>query len=147
MLFIMFLIAIFFSHPVITDSRYYGHKTAVPKVSAKEGLRFTFTPNSRREFVLRLTKFSPYFPFTLYCFYTKISSFMPILIIGIVPDCFYLLIFYSEKFSTWVWRLPFAVNVNLNLSNKRSWLYSARRIFNSLLRVLVKHSWLIRNIR
>ena len=106
MLFIMFLIAIFFSHPVITDSRYYGHKTAVPKVSAKEGLRFTFTPNSRREFVPRQTKFSPYFPFTLYCFYTKISSFMPILIIGIVPDCFYLLIFHFHKFSTDVCSLP-----------------------------------------
>ena len=63
-----------------------------------------------------VTKFSSYFPFTLYCFYTKISSFMPVLTIGIVRGCFYLLIFYSEKFSTWVCRLPFAVNVNLNLS-------------------------------
>ena len=44
---------------------------------------------------------------------------MPVLTIGIVPDCFYLLIFYSEKFSTWVWRLPFAVNGNLNLSKKK----------------------------
>ena len=35
---------------------------------------------------------------------------------GIIQDCFYVLIFYSEKFSTWVWRLPFAVNVNRNLS-------------------------------
>ena len=26
-----------------------------------------------------VTKFPPYFPFTLYCFYTKISSFMPVL--------------------------------------------------------------------
>ena len=41
---------------------------------------------------------------------------MSVLTIGIVRDCFYLLIFYSEKFSIWVWRLPFAVNVNLNLS-------------------------------
>ena len=41
---------------------------------------------------------------------------MPVLAIGIVCDCFYLLIFYSEKFSTWVWRLPFAVNVNLHLA-------------------------------
>ena len=63
-----------------------------------------------------MTKFSPYFPFTLHCFYTKISSFMRVLTIGIFRDCFYLLIFYSEKFSTWVWRLPFTVNVNLNLS-------------------------------
>ena len=61
--------------------------------------------------------FSPYFPFTVYCFYTKISSFMPALSIRIVLDCFYLLIFYSDKFSTDVCRLPYAVNVNLNLSN------------------------------
>ena len=64
-----------------------------------------------------VTKFSTYFPFTLCWFYTKISSFMPVLTIGVVRDCFYLLIFYSEKFSTWVWRLPFAVNENLSLSN------------------------------
>ena len=96
----MLLIALFFRHPVFTDSRYYGRKTAVPRVSAKEALRFMFTPNGRREFVPHLIKFSPYFPFTLYCFYPKISSFMPILIIGIVPDCFYLPIFFSEKFST-----------------------------------------------
>ena len=49
-----------------------------------------------------VTKFPPYFPFTLYCFYTKISSFIPVLTIGIVRDCFYLIIFYSEKFSTWI---------------------------------------------
>ena len=29
--------------------------------------------------------------------------------IGIVLSCFYLLISYFEKFSTWIWRLPFAV--------------------------------------
>ena len=43
---------------------------------------------------------------------------MPVLYIRIVLDSFYLLIFYSEKFSTWIWRLPFGVNVNLYLSNK-----------------------------
>ena len=42
---------------------------------------------------------------------------MPVLSKGIVLDCFYLLIFYFEKFSTDVCRLPCAVNVNLNLSN------------------------------
>ena len=63
-----------------------------------------------------VTKFSPYFSFTVYCFYTKISSFMPVLSKRIVLDCFYLLIFYFEKFSTDVCRLPCAVNVNLNLS-------------------------------
>ena len=61
-------------------------------------------------------KFSLYFSFTVYCFYTKISSFMLVLSTRIVLDFFYLLIFYSEKFSTDVCRLPYAVNVNLNLS-------------------------------
>ena len=42
---------------------------------------------------------------------------MPVLSIRIVLECFYLLIFYSEKFSTHVCRLPYAANVNLNLSN------------------------------
>ena len=49
-----------------------------------------------------VTKFSPYFLLTLYCFHANISSFMSVLTIGIVRDCFYLLIFYSEKFSTLV---------------------------------------------
>ena len=65
-----------------------------------------------------MTKFSAYFSFTGYCFYTKISSFMLALSIRIALDCFKLLIFYSEKFSTDVCRLPYAVNVNLNLSNE-----------------------------
>ena len=41
---------------------------------------------------------------------------MPVLSTRIVLDCFHLLIFYSEKFSTNVCRLPYVVNVNLNLS-------------------------------
>ena len=41
---------------------------------------------------------------------------MPVLSKRIVLDCFYLLIFYFEKFSTDVCRLPCAVNANLNLS-------------------------------
>ena len=41
---------------------------------------------------------------------------MLVLSTRIVLDCFYLLILYSEKFSTDVCRLPYAVNVNLNLS-------------------------------
>ena len=51
-----------------------------------------------------MSKFSPYYPFTPCCFYTKISSFIPVLTIAIAGDCFYLLIFYSEKLS-----LTFAV--------------------------------------
>ena len=41
---------------------------------------------------------------------------MPVLSKRIVLNCFYLLIFYFDKFSTDVCRLPYAVNVNLNLS-------------------------------
>ena len=58
------------------------------------------------------------------------SSFMPVLTIGIVQYSFYLLIFYSEKFSVLVWFLQFVVNVNLNLSivatlrRYQKWLYA-----------------------
>ena len=109
-----------------------------------ERLRFRFTPNGRREFVPHDHVF-PLFPFTLYCFYTKISSFMPVFTLGIVRDCFYLLIFYFEKFSTWVWRLPFAVNVNLNLSihngslriKKCLWPYHTLNSSRELLRLWI----------
>ena len=84
-------------------------------LSLLERLRFTFTPNGKREFVPRDQVF-PSFSFNDYFFYTKISSFMPVLSIQILLAFFYQLILYSEKFSTWIWRLPFAVNVNLNLS-------------------------------
>ena len=39
-------------------------------------------------------------PFTVYCFHSKISSFTPDLSIKMVLDSFFLLIFFSEKFST-----------------------------------------------
>ena len=45
----------------------------------------------------------------------------------IVLDCFYLLIFYFDKFSTDVCRLPYAVNVNLNLSGDAIATAGARR--------------------
>ena len=51
---------------------------------------------------------------------------MPVLTIRIVRDCIYLLISYPEKFSTRVRRLPYAVNVNLNLCN-----LDQKRIFQS----------------
>ena len=41
---------------------------------------------------------------------------MPVLSLRIVHDCFYVLIFYFEKFSTHVCRLPYAANMNLNFS-------------------------------
>ena len=44
-----------------------------------------------------VTKFSPYFPLTLHCFYTRIGSFMPVLSIRIVLNCFYLHTAISRK--------------------------------------------------
>ena len=64
---------------------------------------------------------------------------MPVLSTRIVLDCFYLLIFYSEKFSTDDCRLPYAVNVNLNLSND-SEATRARGII-----VLVKSNYSVKN--
>ena len=53
---------------------------------------------------------------------------MLVLSTRIVLDCFYLLIFYSDKFSTDVRRLPYAVNVNLNLSIYRQPLSSYQTV-------------------
>ena len=79
-----------------------------------ERLRFTFTPNGKREFVPRDQVFPLFFVDCLLLLH-KISEFMLVLSTRIVLDCFYLLIFYAEKFSTDVCRLSYAVNVNLNL--------------------------------
>ena len=57
--------------------------------------------------------------FTVRYFYSEIICFTPFLYIWIVLSCFYLLIFYFEKFSAefsfWIWRLPFAVTQNLSI--------------------------------
>ena len=54
--------------------------------------------------------------FMVHYFYPQISSFTLGFFITMVVDCFYLVIYYFEKFSTRVWRLPFAINITLNLS-------------------------------
>ena len=67
----------------------------------------------------------------LSCFNRKISSFIPVLYIRIVLDSFYLLIFYSEKVSTWIWRLLFGNLSNIHekngtreksLDNRKVWI-------------------------
>ena len=58
---------------------------------------------------------------------------MPVLSKRIVLDCFYLLIFYFEKFSTDVCRLPCAVNVNLNLSIVLGYVETNTDIFETTL--------------
>ena len=70
----------------------------------------------RQRNLYHVTKFSVFLSFTFHYFYTKISWFTGVLSVRFVLGCFYLLIFYFEKFSTWIWRLPFAVKVTLNLS-------------------------------
>ena len=81
-----------------------------------------------------VTKFIPYFSFTVYCFYTKIGRFMPVLSKKIVLDCFYLLIFYFEnsQLPFAVCRLPCAVSVNLNLSNNFTRAYMTTFNFRNL---------------
>ena len=44
------------------------------------------------------------------------NSFTQFLSVRIVLSCFYLLIFYLEKFSTWIWRLPYTWSLNPLLS-------------------------------
>ena len=51
----------------------------------------------------------------LIVYLTKIGKFTQILSITIALSCFYLLISHLENFSTWISRLPFAVNAVLNL--------------------------------
>ena len=66
----------------------WGRATSFPGLRERiERLKFTFTPNRKREFVARDQVF-PYFPFTVYYFYTKISSFIPVLSLRIFLDCF-----------------------------------------------------------
>ena len=64
----------------------------------------------------------PSFPFTcrlLFIISThKLEVSRNFLSIRIVLSCFYLLIFYFQKLSTWIWHLPFAVYVKLNFSIK-----------------------------
>ena len=47
--------------------------------------------------------------------------------IRIVLSCFYVLIFYFEKFSAWIWRLSFAVYAKLKLSN--TWASMQKLLF------------------
>ena len=80
----------------------------------------TFTSNGKREFVPR-DQVSPLL--AVYCslFLHKLVVSCNFLSIRIVLSCFYLLIFYFEKFSTWIWRLPFAEYVKHEFSIVSFW--------------------------
>ena len=73
-----------------------------------ERVSFTFTSKGKREFVPR-DQVSP----SLAVLCPLFSSFTQFFIHKIGLSCFYLFIFYFEKFSTWIWHLPFAVYVRL----------------------------------
>ena len=85
-------------------------------------LRFTFTPNGKREFVLRDQVF-PLIVVNCLLLQLKNKYFHASFIHKNCCGLFYLLIFYSEKFATWIWRLPFGVNVNLSFSinSNKTW--------------------------
>ena len=80
-----------------------------------ERLRFTFTPNGRREF-LRRDPVSPLFSVYSLLLLRKNKQFYVSFNHRNRLERFLSAYFYSEKFSTWIWRQPFVVNVNLNLS-------------------------------
>ena len=85
-LFIMALI----KREILTSVEVLYTKFCTRNAPVNREIRFTFRPN-----LYHVTKLSPYFPCTLNYFYTKISRFMLDLTMGIVWNCFYLLIFYS----------------------------------------------------
>ena len=68
----------------------------------------------KREYVLRdqvwtsdqVLTVTIYLSFTVHYNYTIIGKFTSILSIRIVLNCFYLLIYHFEHFSTWISRLP-----------------------------------------
>ena len=70
------------------------------------------TLNGKRQFVPR-NQVSPLLVALFIISTHKLVVSRNFLSIRIVLSCFYLLIFYFEKFSTWIWRLPFAVYVKL----------------------------------
>ena len=90
-----------------------AHFNRVSNVINRERSNFRFTSNGRREFVPR-DQVSHLL--VIYC-----SLFLHIscnfLSTRILLSSFYLLIFYFEKFSNWICCLPFAVYVELKLSN------------------------------
>ena len=81
--------------------------------SELEKFRVTFTANGKRKFECATW---PTVPLTCANFYPKVSSFEYFL----YKNCFGLLLvahfFYFKNFSTWIWRLPFAVSITLKLS-------------------------------
>ena len=90
-----------------------------------------------KENLYHLIKFSLYLLFTVHYLYKEVSCFLPVLYIRIKLSCFYLLIFYFEKFSSWIWHLLFAVSMTLNLSNNNK-IYHRVKSKNHLISQLIR---------
>ena len=109
-------------------------------------LSITFTSYYKREFLTR-DQVSPYLSPTVHYFYTYISGwisgFTQFFIHENFVSCFYLLIFYFEKFSTGIWRLPFAIYVKLKLSNiMEVWWIAAKSSAKTLAMIdFLTHFW------
>ena len=62
-------------------------------------------------------------------------NFLPI---GIVLNCFYLFIFYFEKFSTWIWRLLLAIYMMLKLPNNNILRSGEREMMNIFINFILE---------
>ena len=92
------------------------------------------------ENLYHLIKFSLYLSFTVHYLYKEVSCFLPVLYIRIVLSCFYLLIFYFEKFSSWIWHLLFAVSMTLNLSNNNKIYHRVKSKNHHISQLIHKHT-------
>ena len=92
------------------------------------------------ENLYHLIKFSLYLSFTVHYLYKEVSCFLPVLYIRIVLSCFYLLIFYFEKFSSWIWHLLFAVSMTLNLSNNNKIYHRVKSKNHHISQLIRKHT-------
>ena len=81
--------------------------------SVIERLSFPFTSNGNAN-LYHVTELLVYLSFTAHYFYTLISSFTQLFIHKNCLSNFYLLIFNVEKFSTWIWRLPYTWSLTLS---------------------------------
>ena len=119
------LFAVLFSLPSCCVPKRTHSETEISKYTTSlswvyyeplERFSITFTSNGKHEFVPRDQVYS--FNTCRLLFIISLPKLVVssnFLSIRIVLSCFYLLIFYFEKFSTWIWRLPFAAYVKLQL--------------------------------
>ena len=106
------------SHTNVLPSSSFRRSLPSWCVRSLERLSIKFTSVGKKT---RICTTWPSFPFTcrlLFIISThKLLVSWNFLSIRIVLSCFGLFIFYFEKFSAWIWHLPFAIYVKLKLSS------------------------------